>query len=372
MNGKPSPFTISPPFFVGALFVLGAVLLASMLSAAVVGFRTTALEPSIEVSAQVPTVAHDYDHDGTADTKDGDDDNDGWADIDDPVAKSGYFEAGKWYANLDNDSLARGDPDEDNDGTLDTKDKFPYDQNNNKVLDTVERKEKGARFDGDRDGVGDLVELRKVALAEAQKLGIQIPHTVQHLADIPTGVFQELPDVWKYVCQDHDDDGDPDAHDRWDYSLGGSYAAYTHDGKAEDHYARYAAEWQTYGFVGAGAVGQDAPRFTPHSDWVPAGYTPGAGFTGTATGGAGDPYASFYGSVTHQEQQHYSDQYQTSQTTSGGTTSDPYSQYTSTSTGGAVPPPTTDTHSTEPPPPPPSDSSTSPPPAPPPDSGMHY
>lgn len=260
-------------------------------------------------------------------------DKDGWLDIDDPLPNSPN--------NPDNDKLVnRVDPDDDNDGVLDAKDKYPLDQNNNGTPDAAERRQKGERYDGDGDRRPDLGELRKVALAEADKLGLRFSTSTLHLADIPAKVFRALPAGWNYVCQDKDNDGNPDATDRFDHSRGGSYAAYTHDGKFEENFEHMAEAWKKHGFVSTGVAGilGEPPRYEVPSGW--SGYVPGS--SAAATAGGSDPYASFYGHIPSAEQHQY---YQ--QTPSGSTSyqSPPAgypspTEYHPADSTGAAPPPT--------------------------------
>lgn len=220
-------------------------------------------------------------------------DKDGWANIDDPLPNGPN--------NLDNDRLAdEVDSDDDNDGIPDVKDKYPLDQNNNGTPDAAERRVKGERFDGDRDGRPDLGELRKVALAEADKLGLRLSTSILHLADVPAQVFRTLPDGWNFVCQDTDNDGNPNATDRFDHSLGGSYSAYTHDGRWESNYPQLASEGKKYGLIHqwyTGASGSEPPRYDVPAAW--ANYIPGS------TPPGGDPHTSFYGSVPKSEHGQY-------------------------------------------------------------------
>lgn len=369
-NSTRSPFQGSGP----SSAQIGAVALAvvTALGVGVVSFQGPpgpAEEPVIGAVLQArtgaTTTAPDLDHDGTPNARDADRDNDGWLDIDDPKPDSGVYVTGKWYANIDNDAIVdyRKDQDDDNDGLLDAKDRYPNDMNNNGSPDPKERREKGQQYDGDNDKKGDLAELRKVALAQAEKLGITISHTVQHLADIPPGVFKELPEGWSAICQDSDNDGLPNAIDKFDRSFGGSYANYVSGGTWENSWDRHGGDWQKYGYVdpdrhGVPGILGEPPRYEFPKEWA-SGYIPGVGFTTTSTTTTGgtvtttyDPYAHFYGSVPTAEQQHYET---TTYTPTGGTTS--------TSGGTTYTPPTT-TEGT---------SGTAPPPAPPPTTeGYHY
>lgn len=350
---------MSPVVLVAALAVEGVLVVGALVGVLLSG--ESAISPSEEVAAQATTTAGtraasapDMDHDGTPDARDPDDDNDGWRDIDDPKS-SGYWTGSTWHPNLDHDAIVnpQQDQDDDNDGVPDTRDRYPLDQNNNGTNDFAEHRTRGERFDGDGDGRGDLAELRRVALAEAEKLGVRISTSVLHLADVPAQVFRSLPDGWNYVCQDRDNDGNPDATDLFDRSPGGSYTAYTHDGRWEDNYGRLAHEAQQYGFVPSGYTpGGEPPRYEVPTTW--AGYVPGStAYT------ADDPHASFYGSIPTGEHTYYGG---TTTGSTGGTTST-----TGTTTTGGT---TTDTHtytsggteSFSPPPPPPAE----PPPAPPP------
>lgn len=245
----------------------------------------------------------DLDRDGIPNARDADRDNDGWLNVDDPKPDSGVLAAGTWYANIDNDAVAdyRRDADDDNDGTLDTRDRRPNDIDDNGVPDPEERRKKGERYDGDGDGKPDLAEFRKVALAQMDKLGIKISHTVRHLADLPPEVFKGLPEGWIGICQDKDNDGLPNAIDKFDRSLGGSYENYVSDGKWEESWEAHRDDWQKYGFVSTGIAGilGEPPRYEAPKEWV-SGYVPGTGFT---TGGL--DYGSFYGHIPTSEQHFY-------------------------------------------------------------------
>lgn len=383
---RPLPPAVLPVTVVVGVMVIAIVALSTILRPADEPLPPVEEEESAGAVLQAqtsiaPTPPPDYDHDGKHDGIDPDWDNDGWDNRNDPV-KSGVYLAGKWYPNIDNDANAGPqDPDEDNDGIADTKDRYPNDQNNNGKPDPVERRERGQRYDGDGDGRADIRELIEVARVEMKELGISIVHPVRNLADIPPEVFRQLPSGWNYVCQDRDNDGNPDATDRFDYSRGGSYAAYTHDGSFESNFKQYAEEWKKHGFVSTGVAGilDEPPRYEVPSGWPPPGYTPSGGYAGGTP--VGDHYAGFYGHVPTSERHLYVPPGETVTTGPGGTviyhppaagfappatypegsTGVPHTDYTAP----VAPPPTYESA------PPPTESA--PPPAPPPmDSGLPH
>lgn len=309
-NGGPPPPKPTPPAPEPSppSPIIGGVMAAVL---AAVGTTAVALTPSVPgepspvIGRVLPTAveyrpAVDFDRDGVANPRDPDDDNDGWTDVDDPRPLS--------LNNLDNDPQPNAtDPDDDNDGILDTRDRYPLDQNNNGESDVAERRRLGARFDGDRDGRPDLAELRRVALAEAERLGITVAGTVRNLADIPREVFRNLPKGWNYVCQDRDNDGRPDATDTFHRTPGGSYANYTHDGRWEDHARANPDRARAYGLVGQGYTGTgELGRHEMPASWPPPGYVSGqtpsgtteTGGTGTAPSG-GHHYDFYHNYYTH-------------------------------------------------------------------------
>ncbi|TSC72637.1 MAG: hypothetical protein G01um101438_354 [Parcubacteria group bacterium Gr01-1014_38] len=393
-KGSKFPGSVPRPFFVLAALIAGGsafvflLLLAAFLRHTAVPDESLAQQLAAKTVAPKQVLGVDTDGDKQPDRTDLDDDNDGYADIHDPLPTS--------VRNLDNDELPDAkDTDDDNDGIPDKTDRYPLDQNNNGESDTLERRRLGRRFDGDRDGKPDIAEWVGVARAEARKLGVVASDSWSNFADIPKEVLRHLPEGWYAgVCADRDNDGIPDGQDKV-VSGGGSYESYTHGGKWEKQYVDLAAKKDaiTAGFIDRqvvrdaglpcmpevdpgcafseqirrtyeeelrrrfGSGKYEIPRYETPKDWPPPGYVPGSGL---ASSGGSDPYASFYGSIPEHEKQYYpTHQYSTSggsypssgQYSSGGTSEG----YTPPSGGYySAPPPDSGVHYySEPPPPPP-------------------
>lgn len=225
-----------------------AVLLVVIAAVVVVWALATALGYSFfSPSGQVLGVTtKDTDADGTPDSKDLDDDNDGLVDIADPLPLS--------FKDLDNDGLKNSvDKDDDGDGILDTNDfkkgangkkvDLSLDQNNNGKRDEKERHDLGLKFDGDGDGRPDFDEMRQVALAQASKLGVKVSPTVKSFADIPPQVWTHMPRGWNFVANDKDNDGQPEGLDRDGFTkVVDAFSAYTDKGKWVEVYKEHLAK----------------------------------------------------------------------------------------------------------------------------------
>lgn len=169
-----------------------------------------AIDPPLAFAAK-----KDTDRDGTPDDKDTDDDNDGFSDRWDPKPTSAN--------DLDNDGKAdKVDADDDGDGIADRQDRVydslrnawrdrSRDRNNNDLTDGEERKVRGRVFDGDKDGVADVKEMKKVLDKKAKDLGVNAS-SAKTIADYPAKVLRALPDRWWDVIHDPKNMGDAPAH----------------------------------------------------------------------------------------------------------------------------------------------------------------
>lgn len=182
----------------------------------------------------------DLDKDGTTNSSDPDDDNDGLPDPADPNPLS--------YPDADNDGVVdTKDVDRDNDGIVNTKDRF-LDATTGKYvdqsLDPVNNKNKPVRyeearatnplkFDSDGDKISDETEMMGVLAAQARKAGLPALAKPKTIAEFDKRVFNGLKDGWWNVIYDKNNNGKPatvEPGERAGKAGAANYDAYIQDG----------------------------------------------------------------------------------------------------------------------------------------------